>query len=461
MPVIAAWRSWLRSYPWLQRLRSATWIVRHRVWSYVRSSLWLVPLAGMILALIATPMLRWIDSNGDWSLLGYGLDGARAVLGILAGAMLSLVVFAFSALLITVQLASTQLTPRVIGTTLARDRRIKFTIGLIVFTFMVAVGVLGRTETAVLQASLLFTILLVLASIAAFLGLMDHWIKALRPVSVAERVALEGRAVIEQVYPRLLPVSGARPPPRSKTRPPPRRTVHHGSGSAVLLAADFAGLEAMGLAAGGLVEVVPRIGAFIAGGEPLLHLHGAAAELDDRALRRSFAFGPERTIEQDPQFAFRILVDIAVKALSHAINDPTTAVIALDQIHRLLRMVGIRQLDTSGSAEGSGDFGVVFRTPDWEDYVNLAVSEIRLYGATSMQVARRLRAMLDNLMAVVPAYRRAPLEAQLRLLDRAVERSFADPEDRARAGIGDYQGVGNDPDTLYLKAGDRPDTGGV
>ncbi len=458
--MISAWRDRLRAYPWLERLRSATWIARHRVWSYVRGSLWLMPLGGMLLALLVTPALRWLDAVGDWYGLGYGLDGARAVLGILAGAMLSLVVFTFSALLITVQLASTQLTPRVIGTTLARDSRIKSTISLIVFTFMVSVGVLGRTETEVLQAALLITILLSLASIAAFLGLMDYWVKALRPVSVAERVAIEGRAVIEEVYPRLLPEAGARPPSRAKAqRPPPKRSVYHRGTSGVLLAADFIGLDALGRAAGGLIEVVPRIGAFIAGGEPLLHLRGGAADIEDRVLRRSFAFGPERTVEQDPQFAFRILVDIAAKALSQAINDPTTAVLAIDQIHRLLRMVGARELGSSTSGGSSGDVGVLYHTPDWDDYVNLAVSEIRLYGTGSMQVARRLRAMLDNLMVVVPPYRRAPLELQLSLLDRAVERGFADLEDRARAGIGDYQGVGSDPETQHLKAGASRGTG--
>jgi uncharacterized membrane protein len=442
----------LRAYPWLERLRNATWFARHRVWNYLRGSLWLVPLGSMLLALLLLPALRRLDAAVPWVLLGYGLDGARAILGTLAGAMLSLVVFAFSALLITVQLASTQLTPRVIGTTLARDRRIKFTVGLMVLTFMVALGVLGRTETQVLQVSLLVTVLLSLASIAAFLGLMDYWVKALRPVSVAERVAIEGRAVIKEVYPQLLPLAVGSPPPRSKARrPAPARTVRHVGSSGVLLAADFAGLDAMARSAGGVIEVVPRVGAFIAAGEPLVHLYAGTAGIADRVLRRSFAFGPERTIEQDPQFAFRILVDIAAKALSPAINDPTTAVIAIDQIHRLLRMIGDRELDTSASSGQPDRPGVVYRTPDWEDYVNLAVSEVRLYGASTMQVARRLRAMLEHLLTVVPPHRQPPLEAQLVLLNRAVERSFADVEDRARAGIGDYQGVGSDPETMLAK----------
>jgi hypothetical protein len=76
----------------------------------------------------------------------------------------------------------------------------------------------------------------------------------------------------------------------------------------------------------------------------LFRLYGGAAAIDDRQLQASVALGSERTLEQDPTFAFRILVDIAIKALSPAINDPTTAVLAIDQLHRLLRHVGLRHV---------------------------------------------------------------------------------------------------------------------
>jgi uncharacterized membrane protein len=116
-------------------------------------------------------------------------------------------------------------------------------------------------------------------------------------------------------------------------------------------------------------------------------------------------------------------------------------VLALDQIHRLLRTVGKRHLDTEAVLDESGRFGVAFRTPDWDDIVTLSVSEIRQYGATSLQVVRRLRAMLENLRASLPPDRWPPLEIQLRVLDRAVARAFPDPEDRVTAGVTDLQGV--------------------
>ena len=97
-------------------------------------------------------------------------------------------------------------------------------------------------------------------------------------------------------------------------------------------------------------------------------------------------------------FAFRIIVDIAIRALSPAVNDPTTAVLAIDQLERLLRELGGRQLDPGMIYDGADELRLIIPVPDWEDFVSLAVSEIRLYGISSIQVPRRLSAMLEHLM---------------------------------------------------------------
>src|SRR6516225_1168784 len=140
----------------------------------------------------------------------------------------------------------------------------------------------------------------------------------------------------------------------------------------------------------GVIEFVPQVGDFIGSGEPLFILHGGANAIDERKLRASVVLGAERTMDQDPLFAFRILVDIANKALSKAINDPTTAVLAIDQLHRLLRSAGTRNLRTDQILDRAGKLRVIFRTPNWEDFVNLAFTEIRFYGSENMQIARRL-----------------------------------------------------------------------
>jgi uncharacterized membrane protein len=129
-------------------------------------------------------------------------------------------------------------------------------------------------------------------------------------------------------------------------------------------------------------------------------------------------------------------------ALSPAINDPTTAVLAIDQLHRLLRMVGNRDLRIDEISDGSGQLRVIFRTPNWEDFVNLAFSEIRSCGSNNLQIVRRLRAMIDNLVQTLPAHCHPPLQQQLRLLDREIERKFAYPEELALARVADSQGLG-------------------
>lgn len=150
----------------------------------------------------------------------------------------------------------------------------------------------------------------------------------------------------------------------------------------------------------------------------------------------------ERTLEQDPAFAFRIIVDIASKALSPAINDPTTAVLALDQIHVLLREVGSRRLDTGMVHDSSGMLRLMYRTPNWEDFVALAVTEIRQFGGNSTQVARRMRAMLEDLIRFLPDQRVPTLTQEVDLLKSTIDLGFVVPQDRMRAEFPDSQGLG-------------------
>src|SRR5262249_49323529 len=134
--------------------------------------------------------------------------------------------------------------------------------------------------------------------------------------------------------------------------------------------------------------------------------------------------------------------DIAGRAVSPAINDPTTAVLALNQIHHLLRTVGDRDLGTGNVRDTGGRLRLVYRTPDWEDFVQLAVTEIRQFGSQSIQIARRLRAMLENLMQTLPGVRAPLLQKEMDLIHRSANRSFPEPEDRALAEVSDFQGVG-------------------
>jgi uncharacterized membrane protein len=192
-----------------------------------------------------------------------------------------------------------------------------------------------------------------------------------------------------------------------------------------------------------IIEFAPRVGDFVARDEPLFLLRGnGATRIDAGALRGQVAFGRERTIEQDSTFAFRVIVDIAIKALSKAINDPTTAVLAIDQLQRLLRTVGLRDLHDERIYDAHEQLRVVFRTPNWNDFVHLTFSELRQYGAESFQVVRRLRAMIESVLQTLPETRQAALLRERDLLDRTLERLYVFPEDLALARTPDSQGLG-------------------
>ena len=177
----------------------------------------------------------------------------------------------------------------------------------------------------------------------------------------------------------------------------------------------------------GIIEFVPQVGDFVAVDEPLFRLYGGAEDIDDRDLRATVAFGSERTMEQDPTFAFRILVDIAIKALSPAINDPTTATLAIDQLHRLLLTVGGRHLRGEEITDRMGNFRVVLRTSNWQDFVHLTFTEIRHFGAGSIQIVRRLRSMIEVLIETLPEHRHHALCNELHLLDRALRSTSRSP----------------------------------
>ena len=192
----------------------------------------------------------------------------------------------------------------------------------------------------------------------------------------------------------------------------------------------------------GEYEVVPQVGDFVATDDPVFRLYGGGTTIGSEKLLQCIALDRERTLEQDPAFAFRIIVDMASKALSPAINDPTTAVLAIDQIHNLLRQVGLRRLDTGLIHDKTGQLRLIYRTPDWEDFVKLAVTEIRHFGGHSIQVTRRMRAMLENLIPLLPPYRSSVLREELDLLKSTIDRGFAAPQDRERADLADLQGLG-------------------
>ncbi len=424
-----------------------TWLQQYRVRHYLRNSIWVLPVFAMAAAVLFVRALHRLDESTGWQ-SAFQPETMRAVLGTLAGSMLTFVVFVCSSLLLVVQLASAQLTPRIIAV-LFQDRVTKVTLALFVFMFTFAIASLLRIGDTVPLLTAEIAVWSTGGCICVFLFLIDHVGKMLRPSGALLSVAVHAHKVVESVYPRRLKgIHETFADSESVARPSESTSIIKSSKDGVVLAFDVQGLVMLAVRYNCVIEFVPQVGNLVAPGDTLFRVHGGS-RIPAKALEQSVALGSERTMEQDPMFAFRVIVDIASKGLSPAINDPTTAVLALDRLHHLLRHVGCRRLDDEKVRDASSRIRLVYHTPDWKDFVRLAVTEIRQFGGSSIQVARRLRAMLEDLIETLPEERAEPLRLELKVLKKSAERLFQEPEDRALADVSDSQGVGGTQERKY------------
>lgn len=423
-----------------------TWQQRYQCRQFVKNSLWLGPVLAMIAAVVAGHLLRALDHRVPVAWPNFSVDSARTLLGVLLASELSFIIFLFSSLLVVVQLASVQLTPRIISRALS-DRGLKVGLMVILFFFTLALTMIAHLRDVVSQISMGVCAYGSLICIAMFLYVVDRVGRLIRPLKVLTSVGQEERQLIQAFYPKLLSEPGERRADPSLIENLPKPAVIHYSGSSgILQAFDDDGLLELAQRHNCVIELIPQVGDFLATDAPLFHVYGANRPISPSELLQSLAVGPERTMEQDPLFGFRIIVDIASKALSPAINDPTTAVMSLDQIHHLLRLIGSRHLDTGHIFDRAGDLRLMYRTPDWPDFVRIAVTEIRHFGHESIQIVRRLSALLDELSRTLPDDRAQLLRDELRWVQNDAAQFFVTPKDQALATTGDSQGLGGVPE---------------
>ena len=208
----------------------------------------------------------------------------QSVLQGLVAATISAIVFAFSSLLVAIQVASAQLSPRIIATTLLRDNTIRLVVALFVMTLSFGLGTLARSQTQVQYLLLTCAMVLAGASTVAFIYLIDYAARLLRPVSIVWRLGAEALTVIEQVYPSKIKGKHI----RSKPHPPlgtPDRIIAHQGVSAIILAVDLETLRLEAERTNGIIGFTRQVGDFLAVGEPLFLLYGGAAAAHDRVLR--------------------------------------------------------------------------------------------------------------------------------------------------------------------------------
>ncbi|MEJ7585077.1 MAG: DUF2254 domain-containing protein, partial [Acidimicrobiales bacterium] len=371
-----------------------------------------------------------------------GPDAAVAILSSVAASMVSLAALVLTITMVVVQLAMGQFSPRIVQTIL-QDKPSQMAIGIFVATFAHAVVALREVRFEdggqVPGLAILVAFVLVLVSIMVLVLYVDHIGKSLRVASLIELVGKDTRKLLDDLYPD----QGEVPPPgtdRLVAAPHSGVVSHIGHDSLIGLAHD----------AGCTLEMVPAMGEFVPAGAPLFRVHGAARDLDDDAVTGAVVLGLERTLEQDVAYGFRLLVDIAERSLADSpFLDPTTAVQAIDRLHDCLRQLAPRPFPDGTHLDETGDIRLIVPSMDWEAYVHLAFEEIRMAGAQSPQVTRRLQAALEDLKAVAPPARQAVLDRQLDLLASSTRDAVVDDRDVLTALQPDRQGLG-------VRAGPRP-----
>jgi uncharacterized membrane protein len=410
---------------------------------YVRDSLWVLPLGGALLGSLLGVLDVHIDENVQLSAqLQYSASTASAVLAAIVGATAALTGFVVTVTTLVVQMATGTFSARYMRLWY-RDRLLKVLLALLVGTLAFSFSLMRRVETSfVPNLGVSIAGVLLILSLLVFLVFLDRYLHRLRPVAVAALVHGYFRRNFEyevrraqdpDVYVGALDAGGAAPSLTVRSRRP-----------GAIQAVDADALVRWARAQDCLVVLRHGIGDFVPSGARLIEVYGA----DDPGRRAELrladmvALGDERTIEQDPAFAIRILVDVANLALSPAVNDPTTAVQVLDYLGETLRLVGTTELSVQTWEDGRPRRGVVIPARGWEDYLSLAADEIREYGAGAIQIMRRLRALLEELHDEVRPEYRAAVTDQLARLDATVQQSWGESVDLERAGTADTQGIG-------------------
>ena len=413
-------------------------------WYGLQDSLWFIPalLTAAALAL-AEGMVRLdrvlLARRGtavDW-LFGAGTAGAREVLSAIAGTMITVTGVVFSITIVALQLASSQFSPRVLRT-FTSDRGNKLVLGVFIGTFTYCLLVLRTVREAptdgsafVPAASVTVAIGLALVCIGFLIYYINHAAHSIRASVVIDRAAADTLDLIDKLY----PAETGQPAAKQAGPPPggPARLVRAERGG-YLQAVDAEALFRLAERRALTIQPEPLIGEYVLPGATLASVWpdaALAAPVVD-GVRGAMGLGPERTLQHDLELGIRQLADIALKALSPGINDPTTATICVDRLAEALVILAKQSRPDEVRTGADGTTRLVLRGPPFERLVGVAFAQIRHYGAADATVMAHLVATLGRVVALVPPVRRGALSREARLAIEGAQGAIALGGDRER-----------------------------
>ncbi len=393
---------------------------RIRAWWYqIESSLWFLPALITALSIVlafATLNIdqRFLLQNSLISILVFtgGVEGARGVLSAISGTMMTVTALVFSITIVALQVATSQLTPRALRSIMA-DRGNQVVLGFFVATFTYALIVLRAVRSPledrsefVPALSVAIAIGLALISVALLIYFMHHSANALRTSVVIGRIFDETRDLIDSLYPENIGEPAKEQPARSGM---PYFVSADRAGYLQTIDADslFALAERQRLT----IDVTLTIGSFVLPRSKVAAVWSDGALSDEiaDAIRDALSLGSERTMQSDIEFGLQQLADIALRALSPGINDPTTATVIVDHLAALVVDLANRG-DPEAMREGDdGSVRLILRAPSFDALVSTAFEQIRHYGADNPTFGRYLTSTLERAAAVAPPDRRRPV----------------------------------------------------
>jgi uncharacterized membrane protein len=416
---------------------------RSRLLIHLKSSLWFVPvmcvLAGAVLSFATISLDRLFDYKAIPRSFVGGPDAAAAILATVAASMVSLAALVLTITMVVVQLAMGQFSPRIVQRIL-RDKPSQLAIGLFVATFVHAILALREVTNAgdgsgnVPGIAVVTAFALVLVSIVVLVMYVHHIGQALRVSALVEIVGKETRKLLDRVYPDkgpdLEPEPGSAPVVRANE-------------SGVITGIGYEDLVEEARRAGCELQLVPALGEFVPAGAPLFRVFGEPTGLREDRLHAALVTALEPTLDEDVAYGVRLLVDVAERSLADSpFLDPTTAVQAIDRLHDILRQLARRPFPDGQHRDGTGAVRLTVQSMSWEAYVHLAFDEIRMAGAGSPQVSRRLMAALTDLRSIAPAERVGVIDHQLELLAASAATAMDDRRDVQMALRPDREGIG-------------------
>lgn len=383
---------------------------------YVRSSLWFVPTVMIVLAAVTAVGLAGIDQETDaalkrsWPrLFANDAEGARAMLAAIATSMATIAGVVFSITVVALQLASTQYTSRVLRNFM-RDRATQAVLGSFVSVYVYCLVVL-RTSTggSVPGVAVFVGVLLAIVAIGFFIFFIHHISAAIQASEIVHSITCATRDAIDRFFPDEVgedSEEGAEGLPPDTVWFPVAAT-----GMGYVERVDGEALVALARQYGTVVRMECAIGDFIAPGRTLLSIAARCLPSDVvvRQANEIYAVGSYRTIEQDPPFGMRQLVDISLKALSPSVNHTTTAVICIEHLSFLLCRCAKRRAPAVHRSD-DGQLRVIAKVVGFERLVALSFGQILENAERNSEVLfRLLRAMTDVALVTSNAGRREAL----------------------------------------------------